>query len=87
VPSPRHVINGNNPMEEELCLVDSCTTNSMLKEMKYFLTLTKSNRNILTIAGRDAMIVGTGRAAITLPMGTQIIIQVCYCIPIQLVPY
>ena len=62
-------------MEEELCLVDSCTTNSILRETKYFLTLTKSNGNVLTIDGRDAMIVGTGRAAITLPMGTQIIIE------------
>jgi len=58
-----------------LCLVDSCTTNSILRETKYFLTLTKSNGNVLTIAGRDAMIVGTGRAAITLPMGTKIIIE------------
>jgi hypothetical protein len=62
-------------MEEEVCLVDSCTINSMFRETKYFLTLTKSNRNILTIAERDAMIVGTGRAAITLPMGTHIIIE------------
>jgi hypothetical protein len=62
-------------MEEELCLVDSCTTNSILRETKYFLTLIKSNGNVLTIVGRDAMIVGTGCAAITLPMGTQIIIE------------
>ena len=62
-------------MEEELCLVDSCTTNSILRETKYFLTLTKSNGNVLTIVGCDAMIVSTGRAAITLPMGTQIIIE------------
>jgi hypothetical protein len=29
----------------------------------------------LTIAGRDAMVVGSGRASITLPMGTQITIE------------
>ena len=57
-------------MEEELCLVDSCTTNSILRKMKYFLTLTKSNGNVLTIVGCDAMIVSPGRAVITLPMGT-----------------
>jgi hypothetical protein len=28
-----------NPKEEELCLVDPCTTNSILREMKYFQTL------------------------------------------------
>jgi hypothetical protein len=30
-----------NPMEEELCIVDSCTTNTILREMKYFQTLRK----------------------------------------------
>ena len=64
-----------NPSEEELCLVDSCTTNSILTEMKYFQTLTKREGNVLTIAGRNALIVGSGRAIITLPMGTQIVIE------------
>ena len=41
-------------------------------EMKYFQTLKKREGNIMTIAGRDALIVGSGRATITLPMGTQI---------------
>ena len=58
-----------------MCLVDSGTTNSILRELKYFQTLKKLNGNILTIAGRDAVIVGTGRAIFTLPMGTQIIIE------------
>ena len=64
-----------NPKEEELCLVDSCTTNSILREIKYFQTLTKKEGNIMTIAGRDALIVGSGQATITLPMGTQITIE------------
>jgi hypothetical protein len=62
-------------MEEEMCLVDSGTTNSILREIKYFQSLKKLNGNILTIAGSDAVIVGTGRAIFTLPMGTQIIIE------------
>ena len=62
-------------MEEELCLVDSGTTNSILMETKYFQTLTKKQGNVLTIAGRDATIVGTGRATIVLPMGTHITIE------------
>jgi hypothetical protein len=33
-----------NPMEEEMCLVDSCTTNSILWEIKYFQNLTKRMR-------------------------------------------
>jgi len=62
-------------MDEELCLVDSGTTNSILRETKYFQNLTKKQGNVLTIAGRDAMIVGTGRATIVLPMGTHITIE------------
>jgi hypothetical protein len=62
-------------MEEEMCLVDICTTNSILRKTKYFQTLTKRTRNILTIAGRDACIVGSGKANITLSMGTQVTIE------------
>ena len=62
-------------MDEEMCLVDSGTTNSILREIKYFQTLTKSKGNVLTIAGRDAIIAGSRRAIITLPMGTTITIE------------
>ena len=62
-------------MEEELCLVDSATTNSILRELKYFQNLKKMNGDILTIAGRDTVIVGTGRAIFTLPNGTQVTIE------------
>jgi hypothetical protein len=58
-----------------MCLVDSCTTNSILRKTKYFQTLTKMMGNILTIARGDAQIVGSGRATITLPMGTQVKIE------------
>ena len=61
---------GVNLMEEELCLVDSGTTNSILRETKYFQTLTKRQGNVLTIVGCDATIVGFGCATIVLPMGT-----------------
>jgi hypothetical protein len=64
-----------NSMEEEKCLVDSCTTNTILRKTKYFQTLTKRTGNILTIVGRDTCIVGSRKATIILPMGTQIIIK------------
>jgi hypothetical protein len=67
--------NDDNSTEEELCLVDSCTKNSILREIKYFQTLKKRDENVLTIAGRDAVIVGSGQAIITLPMGTKTIIE------------
>jgi signal recognition particle GTPase len=57
-------------MEEEMCLVDSSTTNSIVRKIKYFQTLKKLNGNILTIVGRDAVIIGTGRCHIFLPIGT-----------------
>jgi hypothetical protein len=62
-------------MEEEICLVDSCTTNTILREVKIFQTLTKREGQVLTIAGRDATIVGSGRATIVQPMGTPINIE------------
>ena len=37
--------------------------------------LQKRQGNVLTIVGRDATIVGSGRATIILPMGTQITIE------------
>jgi hypothetical protein len=62
-------------MNEEICLVDSCTINTILRETKYFQTLTKRTRNILTITGRDACIVGSEKVAIILLMGTQLTIE------------
>jgi hypothetical protein len=62
-------------MEEEICLVDSCTTNTILRKIKYFQTLTKRSENILTIAGRDTCIVGSEKATIILSMGTQVTIE------------
>jgi hypothetical protein len=62
-------------MEEEMCLVDSCTTNSILRETKYFQTLTPRSKNVLTTAGRDATIVGSGRATIMVSNGTQVTIE------------
>jgi hypothetical protein len=65
---------GESPMEEEMCLVHSCTTNSILRETKYFQTLTQRPVNVLT-AERDATIVGSGRATITFLNGTQVTID------------
>jgi peptide/histidine transporter 3/4 len=43
--------------------------------MKYFQTLKKREGNIMTITSCDALIVGSGRATITLPMGRQIMME------------
>jgi hypothetical protein len=62
-------------MDKEMCLVDSYTTNTILRETKYFQTLTKRMGNILTVVGRDTCIVGSRKTTIILPMGTQVIIE------------
>ena len=59
-------------MEEEMYLVDRCTINTIVREVRYFQTLTKREGMVLTIAGHDAMIVGSGKATTTLLVGTQI---------------
>jgi hypothetical protein len=64
-----------SPMEEEMCHADSCITNIILRETKYFQTLTKRMGNILTIARRNTCIVGSGKATIILPMNTQVTIN------------
>jgi hypothetical protein len=50
-------------------LVDSCTTNSILRKTKYFRTITRRSRNVLTIIGHDVTIVGSERATITFSNG------------------
>jgi peptide/histidine transporter 3/4 len=67
--------------EAEICLVDSGTTNTILRETKYFQTLTKQSGNIMTIAGRNVHIVGTGSATLVLPMGTQIFVKLALLYP------
>jgi hypothetical protein len=61
--------------EAKICLIDSGTTNMILRETRYFQTLTKKNENIMTIAGSNAHIMGTGSATLVLPMGTQIFVK------------
>ena len=55
---------GDPMAKTEICLVDSGTTNTILRETRYFQTLTMKNGNIMTIAERNAHIVGTGSATL-----------------------
>lgn len=61
-------------MEEEICLVDSGTTNNVLRDTRYFQTLRKYKEDITTITGSGKQIIGTGRAMIVLPNGTTLVI-------------
>jgi hypothetical protein len=46
-----------------------------LGRKKYFQTLTQRSGNVLTIAGRDATIVSSGRATIMFPNITQVMTE------------
>ena len=60
---------------EEMCLADSGSTNTILRDDKYFESIQKSLGSIMTIAGCGPKIVGSGRATIVLPMGTTLVIN------------
>ena len=57
------------------CLVDSGTTNTILKSKKYFSQLSPVETHINTISGTCNLIEGSGRACILLPEGTKLIIN------------
>ena len=52
------------PLMEETCLADSGSTNTILRDDKYFESIQKSPGSIMTIAGCGPKIVGSGRATI-----------------------
>ena len=60
---------------EDECLVDSGTTNTILKNRKYFYEFHIANANVNTICGTSNLIEGSGKACIVLPKGTHLIIN------------
>jgi hypothetical protein len=57
------------------CLVDSETTNTILKSKKYLSQLSSAKTHINTISGISNLIEGSGRDYILLPEGTKLIIN------------
>ena len=60
---------------EETCLADNGSTNTILRDDKYFESIKKSSGSIMTIADYGPKIVGSRRATIVLPMGTTLVIN------------
>ena len=58
--------------DEDVCLVDSATTHTILKDQKYFLKLTLATANVYTISSTSNMIEGSGKANLILPCGTKL---------------
>ncbi|KAI5317809.1 hypothetical protein L3X38_037516 [Prunus dulcis] len=61
--------------EEDICLADSATTHTILRDKKYFDNLHLSKAKVTTILGSANLIDGFGRAQILLPNGTQFTID------------
>jgi hypothetical protein len=57
------------------CLVESETTNTILKNKKYFSQLSHAETHVNTISGISSLIEGSGRTYILLPEGTKLIIN------------
>ena len=61
--------------KKDVCLLDSATTHSILKDKNYFSTMTLRKANVHTISGSVEMIDGSGNATIMLPNGTTLHIE------------
>jgi hypothetical protein len=60
---------------DDICLIDSGTIYTILKDRKYFSHLKMGETNINTISGSVKLIEGSGRVSISLHGGTTIIIH------------
>ncbi|KAL1219805.1 Retrovirus-related Pol polyprotein from transposon TNT 1-94 [Cardamine amara subsp. amara] len=58
--------------DKDIFVVDSGSSNTILRDKRYFINLTLKNANICTIAGMANLIEGYGQANILLPKGTHL---------------
>ena len=56
----------------DICLADSATSHTILKNKRYFSSLTMKEASVTTVTGSAKIIEGSGRANISMPMGTQL---------------
>jgi len=61
--------------DEDICLIDSATTYTILKSNKFFSCLVMREFNVSTISRTTNIIEGSGRATILLPRGTRLQIK------------
>ena len=62
-------------IEDILCLVDSATTHTILKDRKFFHTLIEKRRSVTIIANDNVLIVSFGKASLILSMGIELVID------------
>ena len=61
--------------DANVCLIDSATTHTILKNLTYFSYLKRQTTSVSTICGNAKLIEGSGRAHIILPKGTKLVIE------------
>jgi len=66
----------NDINNEDICLADSATTHTILKDKKYFSYLVLQEANVSTISGSTKLIEGSRIVILLLHGGTQIYIDV-----------
>ncbi|CAN1314424.1 hypothetical protein LINPERPRIM_LOCUS29329 [Linum perenne] len=59
-----------------MCIIDSASTHTILKDKKYFSNLVMREANVSTISGSTNLIEGSGRANVLLHGGTKMHIEV-----------
>ena len=70
-----HILADSNMNNEDLCLAYSATMHTILKNKKYFSTLTILEANVNTISDSTNSIEGFGKANLILPRGTKFTIN------------
>ncbi|CAN1348792.1 hypothetical protein LINPERPRIM_LOCUS41579 [Linum perenne] len=66
---------GNNINNGDMCIIDSASTHTILKDKKYFTYLVMREANVSTISGSTNLIEDTGRANVLLHGGTKMHIE------------
>ncbi|XP_021820574.1 uncharacterized protein LOC110762278 [Prunus avium] len=65
----------NKSSSKDICLADSATTQTILRDRKYFSNLMLTKAQVTTISGPTDLIEGSGVAQVMLPNGTILSIQ------------
>ena len=61
--------------DANVCLIDSATMHTILKNLTYFSYLKRQTTSVSTICGNAKLIEGSGGAHIILPKGTKLVIE------------
>jgi len=72
---------GTSTNNENICLIDSATTHTILKSNKFFSCLVMQEINVSTTSSTTNIIEGSGKAIVLLPRGTRLHIKNAFYSP------